>query len=334
MRGRVVHRWAYPTGDDSVWDHAVLVEDGSLLVINKFAELLLLDRHSRLRWRRPLQVHHDVAVAPDRTIFAVTREIRQHRGLSVRFDNLEQLGPEGEPISNWSSYRNLGELKRTLDTRSFLDGEIDRLGARQATDPAAGSKSGESAEAEEKLYDYFHLNTVSLLPNTELGEKDRRFREGNLLLCFRNVNQLAILDQDSWQIVWSWGEGSLEWPHHPTMTPQGTILVFDNGLFRKHSRVLEIDPVSRETIWQYAADPPEEFFSPKKGSAQRLPNGNTLICEGDRGRTFEVTPDGGVVWEWLNPRVEQGHRETIYRMIRYRPETVRKALRKATLKPR
>jgi hypothetical protein len=38
---------------------------------------------------------------------------------------------------------------------------------------------------------------------------------------------------------------------------------------------------------------------------QRLPNGNTLICEADPGRVFEVTPAGKVVWEyaptWLKP---------------------------------
>jgi len=37
-------------------------------------------------------------------------------------------------------------------------------------------------------YDYFHLNTITVLPETPLGIKDDRFRAGNLLVCFRNVN--------------------------------------------------------------------------------------------------------------------------------------------------
>ena len=43
------------------------------------------------------------------------------------------------------------------------------------------------------------------------------------------------------------------------------------------------------------------FFSPYISNAQRLPNGNTLINEGWFGRFFEVTPEGGVVWEYINP---------------------------------
>ena len=39
-------------------------------------------------------------------------------------------------------------------------------------------------------------------------------------------------------------------------------------------------------------------------SAQRLPNGNTLICEADLGRVFEVTYDDlETVWEYINPRL-------------------------------
>ena len=42
-------------------------------------------------------------------------------------------------------------------------------------------------------------------------------------------------------------------------------------------------------------------FSPRISNAQRLPNGNTLINEGTFGRFFEVTRDGDVVWEYINP---------------------------------
>lgn len=37
------------------------------------------------------------------------------------------------------------------------------------------------------------------------------------------------------------------------------------------------------------------------GSAQRLPNGNTLLCEAAFGRLIEVTHRGDVVWEFVNP---------------------------------
>jgi len=43
------------------------------------------------------------------------------------------------------------------------------------------------------------------------------------------------------------------------------------------------------------------FFSTNISSAQRLPNGNTLITEGAPGRLLEVTADRKVVWEYIYP---------------------------------
>ena len=46
-----------------------------------------------------------------------------------------------------------------------------------------------------------------------------------------------------------------------------------------------------------------DFFSPFISGARRLPNGNTLITEGNSGRIFQVTSEGEVVWEYVNPHV-------------------------------
>jgi len=46
---------------------------------------------------------------------------------------------------------------------------------------------------------------------------------------------------------------------------------------------------------------PERFYSPFISSAQRLPNGNTLITEGSDGRIFEVTREHETVWEYISP---------------------------------
>jgi hypothetical protein len=54
-------------------------------------------------------------------------------------------------------------------------------------------------------------------------------------------------------------------------------------------------------VWKYQETIPTSFYSPRISNAQRLPNGNTLICEGVFGRVFEVTPEGAVVWEYVNP---------------------------------
>ena len=108
---------------------------------------------------------------------------------------------------------------------------------------------------------------------------------------------------------------------------EGDLLVFDNGGWggygdpnpgshhdvnnaqRDYSRVLQFNPITLEITWKYT---PREaghihpldsykFYSPFISSAQRLPNGNTLITEGSDGRIFEVTPEHELVWEYINP---------------------------------
>jgi hypothetical protein len=52
--------------------------------------------------------------------------------------------------------------------------------------------------------------------------------------------------------------------------------------------------------------------------ADRLPNGNTLIVESDAGRAFEVTAEGEIVWEFLNPdRMPDGRPQPLYRSMRH-----------------
>ncbi|QRY62621.1 aryl-sulfate sulfotransferase [Gordonia sp. PDNC005] len=100
----------------------------------------------------------------------------------------------------------------------------------------------------------------------------------------------------------------------------GNVLIFDNqggagypaaplGIYAG-SRVLEVNPTNREIVWQYTAEdsgrPTWEFFSSFVSNAQRLPNGNTLITEGMRGRLFQVTPDGTIVWEYHSPYLGHG----------------------------
>jgi len=92
--------------------------------------------------------------------------------------------------------------------------------------------------------------------------------------------------------------------HDAQMLDNGNFLFLANGLNTltfPHSRVIELDPKTKEIVWQYKGSPPLSFFSPHISGQQRLANGNTLICEGGWGRFFEVTPDGEIVWEYISP---------------------------------
>jgi hypothetical protein len=100
----------------------------------------------------------------------------------------------------------------------------------------------------------------------------------------------------------------------------GHILVFNNGLDRPagdYSTVDEIAPPIDEnghyylaqgavygptsTSWSYIGNPPTSFYARGISGAERLKDGDTLICNGVEGRFFEVTPDGTTVWEYINP---------------------------------
>jgi outer membrane protein assembly factor BamB len=136
----------------------------------------------------------------------------------------------------------------------------------------------------------------------------------------RTINAIGILDPDESRFVWLWGPTNIARQHHPTLLPNGHILLFDNG--QSASQIIELDPLTNAVVWRYA--PLTGFYSESAGSVQRLPNGNTLITESDPGVVFEVTPDGDTVWRYLNPlTTADGNRETIWRMTRFDPQELR-----------
>lgn len=92
--------------------------------------------------------------------------------------------------------------------------------------------------------------------------------------------------------------------HHATELKDGSILIFDNGVYRHHesfpySRIIQVDRATKQIVWQYHEKNPMTFFTPFMGGAQRLANGNTLITEAANGRIFEVTMEGETVWEYV-----------------------------------
>jgi hypothetical protein len=99
------------------------------------------------------------------------------------------------------------------------------------------------------------------------------------------------------------------------------------------SRAIEVNPATNEVVWKYQDAPPWNFFSPRMGNAQRLPNGNTLICEASFGRLFEVTKVGEIVWEYVNPYFGKpffaGPKTTegnlIFRALRYSEDEIARA---------
>lgn len=165
--------------------------------------------------------------------------------------------------------------------------------------------------------------------------------------------------------LWRWGnpqayqrgtsaDRTLFGQHNPqwitnSSSSSGNILVFNNGDERPdgaYSTIEELQtPVSASgaytlpvsttatfapsgSVWTYKATPATSFFSNFISGAQRLPNGNTLICEGTKGNFFEVTPTGTIVWQYRNPVGTSGPTaqgsvvvgQNVFRCVRYAPD--------------
>ena len=165
--------------------------------------------------------------------------------------------------------------------------------------------------------DLFHANAIEWLDRPAGGAADAVDRAGTILLTMRNQDAIAVIDWAQKRALWAWGRGELRGPHDATRLSDGRLLVFDNGLGRGWSRVVEVDPGSGRIVWEYRAPQPESFHTPSRGAAQRLANGNTLVTESDGGRAFEVTRDGDIVWEFVDPHLTPKREpEVIVRMRR------------------
>jgi hypothetical protein len=314
LDGEQIHSWRLPSGERAC-ELAELLPDGDVLFVCQDESLTRLDWNSRIVWDLELRAHHDVGVAADGTLLVVDRDLHSYQGRQVWFDGIAWVSGEGQVLRRWSTFEHLAELRRHHPP-SPLDG---------ATGPA-GSRSPE-ASGNETPGDYYHANTVEVIPDTPLGKRDARFRGGNLLVCLRNANLLLILDAKTLSVTWSWGPGQLELPHMPTMLDDGHILVFDNGVRRRASRVLEIEPAGGEIVWSYGEAAQQRFFVKERGCSQRLANGNTLICDSQRGRVFEVTSAGQTVWEFWNPEFQGKSRRRLYRFERLPASRVEPLLR-------
>jgi hypothetical protein len=101
---------------------------------------------------------------------------------------------------------------------------------------------------------------------------------------------------------------------------EGKILIYNNGAGRPEGSYSSVDiivpPVDSEgnyqienglafgptdLFWTYDGFPNDQFFSANISGANRLQNGNTLICVGRDGHIIEIDPDNNIVWDYINP---------------------------------
>ncbi len=326
MEGRVVRRWSHQPCHH--WSNVELQPDGDLLVAGMEGVpgadeerreflgaryLLRLSWEGEVVWKLRVPAHHDAELTPEGDLLTLTMAYRRipafDRRVDVRDNGLALVDPRGRLREEVSLYDLLAAAPPALFS-------LHKVGFKH------------KAGAEE--YDPLHANSVEWMRDPALAARHPLYARDNVLVSIRHQDSIVALDWRRRRLVWSWGRGEVSGPHDATVLPGGTILVFDNGLARGWSRVVELDPLAERIVWEYRAENPTDFFTASRGANQRLTNGNTLITNSDSGQVFEVTPAGERVWEFLNPHLDsEGHRASIVRLRRYEPAFIEGLERRA-----
>ncbi len=104
------------------------------------------------------------------------------------------------------------------------------------------------------------------------------------------------------------------------LTDSGKIMIFNNGAGRTDGSYSTVDVIAPPVdlagnyslgsgapympvswSWQYKATTPTSFYGMNISGAQRLPNGNTLICQGPSGILFEIDTAKNIAWKYVVP---------------------------------
>lgn len=295
MEGNILHTWSYspamdiwPSSKDDgnmahFWRRAHLFRNGDIIAMYSNHGLIKIDRNSNLLWsyatsKKP---HHDLEIMDDGTIYVLTQERKHIRGIPENLTALEDfitiLNQDGEALKHLSLFELI------------------------ANSPYAGLINYQDIIRSARGWgELFHTNTLEVFDGS-MEEKSHLFKKGNIMVSVLWLNTIFIIDMELEKVIWALGSGMWTRQHQPTLLENGNILIFNNIKTADSSSIMEFEPCTQKIVWEYRGSTDSPFFSQTCGSNQRLPNGNTLITETDRGRIFEVTPGKETVWEFSNP---------------------------------
>jgi len=247
MDGEVLHRWTidfrsvwpdwkgvrgHPGTEH--WGYVHLREDGGLLAVFDWLGLIRLDRDSNVLWSYAGRSHHDLFVTDEGMIYALDLE-----------DRTVPWNAEDRSIAD------------NFITVLTLDGEVQRRVS--IFDALARSEYAPILWRVRGQWDVLHTNTVEVLD----GKHEHilpAFRKGNVLVSFRALDTIAVIDMETEAVVWA-QSGKWRAQHNPTFLENGRLLIFNNIAGDEVSEVLEFDPLTLEVFWLYRGSETVPFFS-------------------------------------------------------------------------
>lgn len=145
--------------------------------------------------------------------------------------------------------------------------------------------------------DWTHANDIDQLEN------------GNVQMSIRNFDTVIEVDRETGEVVDTIGRPGdhevMREQHDPNRLEQwGTIIIADSD----NNRIVEHDVETEETVWEYGGQ--DLLHYPR--SAERMPNGNTLIADSFNDRVIEIDEQGEIIWEYDGvPFVYSAERVTV-----------------------
>jgi len=204
-------------------------------------------------------------------------------------------------VSAFSQYQNLvlfdpttGETQREIK----LVEDIIEASAENRALFAMVPGHGMTHEATYRsLPDLFHPNDLEIL-SPELANRFPNFSPGDMLLSFRNINLVAVVNPDDMKVIWS-SHGPWLQQHDPDFTKDGKISVYNNNRWRSKSSIIVMDPQTRR-INTAAVDPRFRFYSSFMGKHNYLDNNVLQVAVPHEGRALEFDSRGNLVLEINN----------------------------------
>jgi hypothetical protein len=246
---------------------------------------------------------------------------------------IQELNPKGENYGVVADHPEKIDINGDHRPQRFSDEVVERL-------RAIGYVSSD-ATPDDLRADLVHTNAVDFNPELDqIVLSAHRFGEVWVIDHGTTSRQVSDHSggraNKGGDLLYRWGNPQVYgrgvasdqqlFAHHdarwipPGLPGAGNILIFNNGFGRPgadYSSVVEITPPiagdgsyaiapgssfgPESPKWSYVAADKRSFSADFISGAQRLANRNTFICSGPTGRFFEVTPDGEIVWEYLNP---------------------------------